>query len=108
MKKILFVVLLLGPSLAMAVGGWSASGTIEKIYTNGAFTYVTLSDSSANPDACQLSHQYVLALGYPNHDAILSGILTAFASGKTVRTWLSGCSGGSSGYPQMTSIEITR
>ena len=90
--------------------GWSSPGatgdTIERIYFNAAFTQVRMTSHNQNPDGCPASSFFGLAQDNPNYKIIYATLMTAQASGATVRFWLSGCSGQNNNYPEITSVQM--
>ena len=90
--------------------GWYDNFTILQLQfsrgTDVAHIVYTGGSGNPNPDGCQSFGSFAAPYTSANpmrEKAMLSGILTAYATGKTVRVFLSGCVNGIGGttYPQI-------
>lgn len=78
------------PNAASAAPGWSAPLTINSLLpTDQHLTLIVTGND--NPLGCSSSSWLRLHPGDPNFGLISSGILTAFAQGKTIKVWESNC-----------------
>jgi len=102
---ILFFVFLLAASPVDA-GGGSAWGTIIESYTNNNWTMVRASGITDNPDSCTSVYYYAVMPEDKNYETIHSTLLAAQIAEKSVRFYLSGCSGQYGDYPHIVSIWI--
>jgi hypothetical protein len=78
------------PEAASAAPGWSAPLTINSLLpTDQHLTLIVTGND--NPLGCSSSSWLRLHPGDANFSLISSGILTAFAQGKTIKVWESNC-----------------
>jgi hypothetical protein len=91
---------------AVFAADFSNWGTITQTYTSNSWTMVTVTGDPKNPDACASSSLYALNVADTNYEGMLSTILAAQMGQKSVRFWLSGCSGQSGSYPRIVSVQM--
>jgi hypothetical protein len=106
MFRVLMVVVLACAVPPAFSGDFSNWGTITQTYTSGSWTMVSVMGTAKNPDSCVSSSHYALNVSDSNYEGILSSILAAQMGQKSVRFWLSGCSGQSGNYPRIVSVQM--
>ena len=78
--------------------GVTAEGTISYLELNTNSVFVQKRDGAGNliktdPDSCGRDYGFQLSLSHPNFNALSSGLLSAYVSGKKVTLNLNGCAG---------------
>ena len=103
-----FVILSVFFSLA-SNAGFSPSGKISQLYGNGYWVLVQIDNPSKhNPNECNSDSYYALNLNNEASKNLYSMLLSAHLAQKPVTFWVSGCSGQSNGYPNISSVKMSR
>lgn len=105
MKTFCFIICLVLSSATLA-GGSTAYGKITHMYVNTNWTMVMVTGISENPDECAHTDYYSINPVDKNYNALHSTLMAAHMSGKSVRFYVSGCSGQSGDYPHIISVWV--
>ena len=116
MQRLTLLLILLFPVSALPAGYLTPLGTGIEIYKihghpDGAITLWIVSSSISNPDNCgRTDLVHIKAAG--GHETQVSMVLTAYASGKKIGLWSTGCEyipfwGGPNTVPVVNNIWIT-
>ncbi|MEW4368148.1 hypothetical protein [Aliikangiella maris] len=107
MKKyiVLILTILLSGKL-LAAGQWIGPAKITKVWTqhsgnNDTFS-IQLDTPVVNPDNCQYNGWYRITAADSGYKTAVSVLLSAYATGKEVRIFLSGCVA----HPYFSNIEM--
>lgn len=106
-RSLTMTILMIGawPQMAAADPGWTAYGTVEEVYPNSGGIFYFRMTLSANPSSCMSPEWFYNNGTGAGADRIFAVLLSAQATEKTVRVFVTGTCNASE-YSEISSASV--